>query len=130
MRLYNYPMATLSDIPFLLDGDDLSQPRALFFNSFKSHVFLKTIGISQPSPSQITPPYLKIALACLGTACSQRRQHGDGSQPDIPVSGNSLSSDLCLSGLRLWGVIMEVDNREARVLEAILAVSSTVTDLR
>ena len=46
-----------------------------------------------------------------------------GSHSSDFVQVSASASDLFLAGDGFWGVMMEVDNREARLLEAILAVS-------
>ena len=124
VRLYSYPMSILSELPPLPESGILNEAQSRFSVSFKRHVFLNALDFPDPSSNHIVPPYLKIGLACLGTAASQNTPASEELNPHNTVSAKFLTSDLFLIGDALWGVMMEVDNREARLLESVLAVSA------
>lgn len=113
-------MVLLSDVPAILPEDDLARLQAAFLTSFKQHIFINTVDVGD-SPSSILPPYLQLAIACLSSVTSpltSARAYGIGtgiSQAEVPAS-------LFLAGVNLWSVMLEVDNREARLLEAVVAV--------
>lgn len=118
-------MGILADLPFPAQ-DVIDQARALFLTSFKSHIFLKSITILEGIHTRVRPPpYLALSLACLGAATSQLHSLQGAAQAQEqqePVCARYLARDLCISGQTLWGVMLEVDNREARLVESILAV--------
>ena len=118
-------MVILSDLPCLPADEVIDQLHALFLDSFKQHVFLNRITISAPSSGRITTPYLRLAMACLGTTLSKPRQTLVTGSSQVPTSPEELASNLCWSAVRLWGVMLEIDNREARLIDSILAVSFT-----
>jgi hypothetical protein len=122
-RQYTYPMAILSTLPLLPADDALSQAQSSFFTIFKPHVFLSKILFPDVSSSSRMPPYLKISLACLGRAVSGDLSYEGGFGSLSPPVTDCSASGLFLSGNGLWGVMLEVDNREARLLESIMAVS-------
>lgn len=118
-------MGILADLPFPAQ-DVIDQAQALFSTSFKSHIFLKSITILEGTHARVRPPpYLGLSLACLGAATSQLHSLQGVAQAQEQresVCTRYLARDLCISGQTLWGVMLEVDNREARLIESILAV--------
>ncbi len=124
VQQYTYPMAILSGLPSLPEGDSLCQAQAEFNISFKQHVFLSGLIFPTPSSISIVPPYLKIGLACLGTATSKNVPTNEHPGHRSSSGANDLAADLFVAGDSLWGVMMEVDNREARLFESVLAVSA------
>ena len=116
-------MAILEDLPALPGSEVLAQAQASFFTNFGHHVFLRSLAFPSPAITHMTPPYLTIALACLGVT-TWRPNTAVGELHHLtsaPLS--ALASDIFIAGDGLWGVMMEVDNREARLLESVLAVS-------
>lgn len=124
VRQYTYPMAIVAELPTLPESDVLAQAQAQFFTSFSHHVFLSSIAFPVASSNHLAPPYLTIALACLGAATSRTAPSIGGLHYQTSNSLNILASDLFMAGDGLWGVMMEVDNREARLLESVLTVST------
>lgn len=124
-------MALLSDVPATPSEEQLERLQAAFFNSFKHHIFMNAIDVVG-SPSDSLPPYLQFALACVGSmtspedACVFTTPNGTV-QIDV-------AAHLFVAGVNLWSVMLEVDNRETRLLEAVVAVridqsrTSSVTD--
>lgn len=113
-------MVLLSDIATTTSEDELAQWQALFFTSFKQHIFPNTVDVVD-SASGLLPPYLRLALACLSSVTSPSANMIDCAV----VNGNSggeISAGLFYAGVNLWSVMLEVDNREARLFEAVLAV--------
>jgi hypothetical protein len=111
-------MALLSDVPQPPPEDELSRLQSAFSTSFKHHVFLDFVDNSS-LPSSSLPPYLQFAYACLASVTSDLAKTNVSSellQPEV-------SSILFIAGANLWSVMLEVDNREARLFEAVVAVS-------
>ncbi|KIW58069.1 hypothetical protein PV05_02619 [Exophiala xenobiotica] len=124
VRSYTYPMALLSDVPATPSEEQLERLQAAFFNSFKQHIFMNAIDVVG-SPSDSLPPYLQFALACVGSmtspedACVFTTPNGT---VEIDVAAH-----LFVAGVNLWSVMLEVDNRETRLLEAVVAAVLLVT---
>lgn len=118
-------MAVLLDLPSPPDDVILDRSQALFHDSFKRHLFLNRIAIPAPSSGRLIPPYLKLSLACLGTTLSRDLRSSASRSPQASTSSEQLSSNLCVTAMRLWGVMMEIDNREARLIDSVLAVIFT-----
>ncbi|KAI1613368.1 hypothetical protein EDD36DRAFT_263374 [Exophiala viscosa] len=123
-RAYTYPVVMLSDIPTVLPEDEIARLHAAYFASF-NQIFIDAVDIPGTSSNPL-PPYLRIARACLGSI----------SVPATSTSGyaiadgtdqTDLSAGLFVTAARLWTVIIEVDNREARMLEAVIAASLLIT---
>lgn len=92
-----------------------------FFTSFKPHIFIDIVDITDTS--DIIPPYLQLALASISSVTSVRM-----TTSEYPVGSGKTpaetSAGLFVAGANLWSVMLEVDNREARLLEAVVAVSA------
>ena len=116
-------MVVLSDLPLPPDDVSLDESHRVFSSSFKNHVFLNRIAIAAPQPGRLIPPYLRLAIACIGTVFSKLELPPARAECQAPTCPDQLASDLCLSGIRVWGVILEIDNREARLIDSILAVT-------
>ena len=100
----------------------MAQLQAAFFNSFKQHIYINTLDVAGSS-SGVVPPYLQFALACLAAVTSPPTNVS----PYNIASGTSdqdVSCGLFVAGVNLWSVMLEVDNREARLLEAVIAVDT------
>lgn len=114
-------MTLLSDVPSIPDNDELARLQSAFFTSFKQHIFLETIAI--PDSTLSSPaPYLQLALACLA---SEIAPYTDPMNYNFGMGQShktEISSDIFYAGVKLWAVIMEVDNRETRRLEAVITV--------
>jgi hypothetical protein len=115
-------MVLLSDVASTLPNDDLARLQAAFLTSFKQHIFINAVDVTDSTSSPL-PPYLQLAIACLASVTSPLT---DTSAYSIgtETSQSEVSASLFLTGVNLWSVMLEVDNREARLLEAVVAVSS------
>ncbi len=111
----------LSDVPIIPDSDEVARLQSAFFTSFKQHIFIDAIAI--PDSTLTSPaPYLQLALACLAAEISP---YSDPTAYSLGVGPNhktEVANALFHAGMNLWGVVMEVDNRETRRLEAIITV--------
>lgn len=108
--LFTYPLAMLSDFPATIPTPaELDNFQESFAKFCGTHVFLGRLPIPQPSISResIVPP-LRLATACLASIYA-------GNTP-------SEARDLFFAGAKLWAVMMEVDNRESRSLDSLVAV--------
>jgi hypothetical protein len=113
-------MVLLADLPPIPDEAELAQLQSSFFTSFKLHTYLDAVDIPNTTQS-LTPPYFPLTLACLASAVSPRSS-SNGYMLATNTSQAEVSASLFAAGLGLWCVVLEVDNREARLLEAVVAV--------
>lgn len=110
----------LSDVPTMPPEDEMARLQASFFDSF-NHIFLDGVDVADWSSNPL-PPYLQVALACLGAAASGSATNTGAYAVTNTSDHADASAGLFLAAARLWTVIVEVDNREARMLEAVIAV--------
>ncbi len=111
---YTYPMAMLDGLPDLPSEHDLCFLQSSFANTFQRHVFINSLRIEDLT-LESAPPYLQLSFSCLAAVF-------------VPAPGTSdhpanASADIFLCGLNLWSVMLELDNSQARLLDAVLAVS-------
>ena len=112
-------MALLSSVPELPSEHDLAKLRDAFCATFKSHIFLGAVELG--TSSAVVPPYLQLAMAAISAVTSPVPiNYLSGA----PKSTSESSLDLFVAGVSVWSVMLETDNREARLLEAVVAVSS------
>ena len=104
-------MVLLSNVPPIPNEDELARLQASFVDTFQRHFLLSCIGTGI-NATGLVPPYLQIAQACIASVIAS----------DNPASATT-SYALFISGAHLWSVMLEVDNREARLTEAVIAVS-------
>lgn len=114
-------MVMLSNVPAIPPEYTIAQLQAAFFHSFEQHVFLKAV-VARSLASGGPPPYLELALACLGTATAILPESPDSSIT-LELSQAQVAADLFVAGVNLWSVMLEVDNRESRACAAVTAVS-------
>ncbi|KAK1042990.1 hypothetical protein LTR74_018474 [Friedmanniomyces endolithicus] len=105
----------------------LLQSLTSFNTSFKKHLFLDKCPLHSSMEGSLVPPYLQLAFACLACALSSEPDSAQDPSDHILSSTKHSAARLCRSGMTLWGVMMEVDNREARLVEAVLAGSLFAT---
>ena len=96
--------------PRLPGQDELMQSHQVFLTHCCDHAFFTGLARLFPSAAQVAMP-LRLAIACVASVCV-RKSENEG-------------EDLFVAGMKLWSVILEVDNREARSLEMLLAVRSS-----
>ena len=111
-------MALLSSVPELPPEDELAQLQDAFFTSFKSHIYMNVVEVG--NSSNALPPYLQLALASISAATSPVAFEY---LSRTTISSADLSADLFIAGFNVWSVMLETDNREARLHEAVVAVS-------
>lgn len=117
-------MILLSDVPGLPPEDELRRLQSAFFTSFKHHIFVDAIEVAAlASP---IPPYLQFALASLSAVASSLSNSSSIETEKTPAD---TSAGLFVAGVNLWSVMLEVDNREARLFEAVFAVSISSLNL-
>lgn len=110
----------LSNLPMLPPEHTLAHLQATLSNSFEHHIFLNSVGIRSLTPGH-PPPYLELALACVGSIFSPAASLTTPTSSDVLLTP-STSEDLFVSGMSLWSVMLEVDNRESRLCAATIAV--------
>jgi hypothetical protein len=112
-------MALLSSVPELPSEHDLSRLQDAFCATFQRHIFVRAIELGTSSP--VLPPYLQLAMAAISSVTSTITvSYLSGTYK--PMTETSL--DLFVAGTSVWSVMLETDNREARLLEAVIAVSA------
>ena len=78
------------------------------------------------SSKELSPPYLRLSLACLASCLSSSPEVSATLSERSHASRADAARSLFLAGLKMWGVMLEVDNREARKVETVMAVSFPV----
>lgn len=107
----------LSELPTIPPEHVLVKLQAVFHDSFEHHIFLKSVCIANLTVGH-TPPYLELALACLGCLSASVMALTEADMRPAPA----ISDELFDSGVSLWSVMLEVDNRESRSCAATIAV--------
>lgn len=110
---FTYPLSLLYDFPQLPSEDVISELQRSFASKFGAHPLLNTLPVPLSSQGAVVP-FFRLSLACLARAAAS--SPGPPKTPDV-------MRDLYFAGARLWNVMVEVDNREARTLEGVLSVS-------
>ena len=114
-------MVMLSNVPAIPPEHTIAQLQAAFFRSFERHVFLKAV-VARSLASGSAPPYLELALACICSATAILPESPDSSITfELPQA--QIAADLFVTGVNLWSVMLEVDNRESRLCAAVTTVS-------
>ncbi|MCJ1472613.1 hypothetical protein MMC13_001262 [Lambiella insularis] len=125
-RQIAYPLVLLSDFPQLPDEEVLGALQALFPAISETLMFLRLMPMPNAS-GELIPPYLQLSMACLASCLPMASAC---SPIDLELSslgqGNA-SMRLFFAATKMWGVMLEVDNREARKVEAVLASTLLVT---
>ncbi len=112
-QTFTYPLALLSDFPAIPTPAELDSLKEIFAKCYGTHVFLGRLPIPHSSRESTVPP-LRLATACIASLHA-------GHAP-------SEARDLFLAGGKLWAVMMEVDNRESRSLDWLVAVCHLIPD--
>lgn len=120
-------MVLLSDCSIYPPEDELQRLQTVFLTSFKQHIFIDAVDVVDSATIYASPPYLQLATACLSSATTSSCVTTDMSLLNTTTSSGTsrtdISAGLFVAGVSLWSVMLEVDNREARLLEAVVAVS-------
>ena len=104
---YTYPLVLLSEFPSMPDHVELTQLRLAFSTTYSSQLLLGSLSVPPASRNSIAP-HLLFAMACMAAVAED--------EPDRPRK-------LFFAAITLWSVMMEIDNRETRTDEALVAVS-------
>lgn len=121
-------MVLLSEHPIHYPRDDeLMQLQSEFLATFKNHIFIENVYVTNP-PMSALPPYLQLAISCLSLATSSEMS-ASPLTTELGTNRVEACAALFVAGVNLWSVMLEVDNREARLLEAVVAVRATGLDL-
>lgn len=124
VQRYTYPMVLLSDCSIYPPG--LDQLHTAFLTAFKQHIYIDAVDVIDATTIPTSPPYLQFAIACLSSATSASATSETSPYYATAFGGTNraeISAGLFVAGVSLWSVMLEVDNREARLLEAVIAVS-------
>ncbi|KAJ5218216.1 uncharacterized protein N7498_000315 [Penicillium cinerascens] len=122
-----YPLSLLSDLVNASGWDDvLERLKCSFSETFKRHVYLNELDLFSFSRKGIRHPTpLVYAQACMSSLVSRNASsfiHDDYSSSPLAESVN-----LFVLGVKLWIVTVEMDNRESRNDEMLLASSLLAT---
>ncbi len=74
------------------------------------------------SSRELLPPYLRLSLACFASCLSPSPESVATVSVRIPAVHSDAGKALFSAGVKVWGVMLEVDNREARKVESVMAV--------
>jgi hypothetical protein len=116
-RPYTYPMALLTEVPALPSSEELSRLQNTFDLVFIQHIYVRDLAIGS-SQSSSTPPYLQLALACMASVFAPSLIT-EVARSDLPEA----SANLYLAGVDVWSIMLEVQNTEARTLDAVHSVA-------
>ena len=112
----------LSSFPVIPNSEELAALELSFWALSKNFVFLR--AITMPGTSrELTPPYLRLATACLASCLPSPSELSATNSGRSSATLSDVGLALYLAGFKVWAVMMEVDNREARKIEAVMAVS-------
>ncbi|MCJ1471563.1 hypothetical protein MMC13_000203 [Lambiella insularis] len=126
LRQFTYPLALLSDFPDMPNMAQLGVLESSFWGLSKHLVFLGTMAVPS-GPKEVSPPYLRLSLACLASCLSRAAEVSGTLSEWTHESRAAAVRALFVAGLKIWGVMLEVDNREARKVEAVMAISLLAT---
>lgn len=117
-------MVLLSEHPILYPPEDeLVRLQAEFLMTFKQHIFVENVDVTDP-PMCSLPPYLQLAISCLSLAVAPEMNTSPFAM-EVGTNQRETCAALYVAGVNLWSVMLEIDNREARLLEAVVAVRAT-----
>jgi hypothetical protein len=103
-------LALLKDFPkHVPPHDELQRRREALSVAFTGNLFLNRLPVPSPDVESITAP-MRFIIGCLVGA----------REPDTVAETKALF----FAATGLWAAIMEIDNREARSFELLVAVSS------
>lgn len=120
-RQFTYPLTLLSNLPDIPDSEELGRLESSFRALSKKFIFLR--AISMPGSSrELLPPYLRLSLACFASCLSPSPESFATVSERIPAVQSDAGKALFSAGVKVWGVMLEVDNREARKVESVMAV--------
>jgi len=121
-RQFTYPVTLLSDFPDIPDLEELGSLESSFWALSKKFIFLRAVSMSGSSREPL-PPYLRLSLACLASCLSPSPESFATVSERIPSVKSDIGKALFSAGVKVWEVMLEVDNREARKVESVMAVS-------
>ena len=121
-RQFTYPLTLLSGFPDIPDSEELGSLESSFWALSKKFIFLRAISMPG-SFRELLPPYLRLSLASLASCLSPSPESFDTASERTPAVQSDAGKALFSAGAKVWGVMLEVDNREARKVESVMAVS-------
>lgn len=72
---------------------------------------------------ELLPPYLRLSRACLASCLLSSLEPFATASQRSPADHSDTGSALFTAGVKVWELMLEVDNREARKVESVMAVS-------
>ena len=121
-RQFTYPLTLLSEFPDIPDSEELGSLESSFWTLSQNFIFLRAISLPG-SPRELLPPYLRLSLACLASCLSMSPDPFSTISERLATVQPDAGKALFFAGVKVWGVMLEVDNREARKIESVMAVS-------
>ena len=117
-------MSLLADFPGLPPPDELLTLRSTYAMTLGKHVYLNDVSHLFINPNSALPPYLNLAFACIGR-CLQGIDSLSTSTNNAPnLSDPDSATQFFHAGSKIFSVMVETDNREARTVELVLSVES------
>ncbi|KAJ6438748.1 Glyoxalase/fosfomycin resistance/dioxygenase [Purpureocillium lavendulum] len=112
-----WPAAVVIDLPDkeLSSIQNMARWRLVFDETFGRHLYVSGFQLErQLRDNALSPPYLDFALACVASPLT--------SQVHVGLGGGALPADSYFDiGVKLYIFTLEVDNREARTIESVIA---------
>ena len=112
-------MSVLEDFPEIPSVPDMMLLRSSFATTMAQHVYMRGACQRFLDPSQPLPPYLSLAIACVGSELHSIAPANNELQLQMDPL---LTGRLFQGSLKTMSVMVETDNSEARTIETVLAV--------
>ena len=115
-------MSVLASFPEIPSASVLISLRLSYGRTLGNHVYLGDTSLPFLKAKTALPPYLNLAFACIGS-CLQPIDPSFSTTSDVvPPLDPSLTMQLFHASSKVFTVMVETDNREARTVELILSV--------
>ena len=119
---FTYPLNVILDFPTTPSAELLDELLARFSVTFKRHIFLEHVRIPAASYDSL-PPYLRYSMACLAAVSATHHRMDAPSTQALESLQEDTATPLFYAAVKLFTVMIELDNRLARKLESIISVS-------
>lgn len=111
-----YPLSLLKDLTTLPDRQATTELVQIAAGTFQNHAFFQSLVTVESKA-----PYLTYALACLGAVAHHNTHLGD--TPRRANTHQKSADDYFWAGTNFLTLALEIDNREARNIDILIAVS-------
>lgn len=120
-----YPLSTLADLPSFPPPEYARELYPTFVNAFQGQLFYDSVA-----SMDTRIPYLTYACGCLAMVSLQNDSGKNGMATfNGPAPTKHSASEYFWVGTKILTLILEIDNREARIIETAVAVCSKVCQM-